>query len=46
LINKYKITKLFTLDTDTTEIDNKIKELTQNLQNINEYVLNQYDEFK
>ena len=43
LISKYKINKLFTLNTDTTEIDNKIKELTNNLNNLNDFVLEQYN---
>jgi len=43
LISKYKINKLFTLNTDTTEIDNKIKELTTNLNNLNNFVLEQYN---
>ena len=42
LINKYRIHKIFTLNTDTTELDNKIKELTGHLKNLNEYVLEQY----
>lgn len=42
LINKYRINKMFSLNTDTTELDNKIKELTGHLKNLNEYVLEQY----
>ena len=42
LINKYRINKMFTLNTDTTEIDNKIKELTEHLNNLNNFVLEQY----
>ena len=45
LINKYRINKMFTLNTDTTEIDNKIKHLTSNLNNLDEYVLEQYRGF-
>jgi DNA gyrase/topoisomerase IV subunit A len=42
LINKYRINKMFTLNIDTTEIDNKIKELTGHLNNLNNFVLEQY----
>lgn len=42
LINKYRINKMFTLNTDTTELDNKIKTLSENMKNLNEYVLEQY----
>ncbi|RLF56139.1 MAG: hypothetical protein DRN27_09875 [Thermoplasmata archaeon] len=44
LINKYRIHKMFTLNTDTTEIDDKIKELTTNLKNIDKFVLEQYND--
>lgn len=43
LVDKYKIRKLLTLDTDTSEIENKIKELTHNIVNIDKFVLDQYD---
>jgi DNA gyrase/topoisomerase IV subunit A len=43
LVDKYKIRKLLTLDTDTTEIENKIKELLNNIANIDKFVLDQYD---
>ncbi len=42
LISKYRINKMFTLNTDTTEIDNEIKELTNHLNNLNNFVLEQY----
>jgi DNA gyrase/topoisomerase IV subunit A len=42
LINKYRINKMFTLNTDTTELDNKIKSLSEHMKNLNEYVLEQY----
>jgi len=44
LITKYRINKMFTLNTDTTELDNKIKELTDHLTNLNTFVLEQYNE--
>lgn len=43
LIGKYKIHKMFTLNTETTDLDNQIKELHNNLENLNEYVLEQYN---
>ena len=44
LINKYRIHKLFSLNTDTTDLDNKIKELSQHLKNLNTFVLDQYNQ--
>ena len=44
LINKYRINKMFTLNTETTEINNEIKELTGCLSNLNDFVLEQYNE--
>ena len=43
LINKYRINKMFTLNTDTTELDNQIKELTDHLNNLDAFVLEQYN---
>lgn len=45
LLGKYRISKLFTLDTDTTEINNKIKNLNHNLKNLNDFVLGHYNDF-
>ena len=44
LINKYKISKLMTLNTDTSELINRLNSFTLNLKNLTEYVLNQYKE--
>ena len=46
LINKYKIHKMFTLNTDTTEIDKRIKDLTGKLKKLKDFVLEQYNGFK
>jgi DNA gyrase/topoisomerase IV subunit A len=43
LVDKYKIRKLLTLDTDTTEIENNIQVLNNNLKNIKKFVLDQYE---
>lgn len=43
LINKYRISKLMTLNTDTTELKNTMKTLSGSLKNLNEYVLDQYN---
>lgn len=45
LMVKYRINKLLTLDTDTTELDNKKKELIEYLTEVNKFVLEQYNEF-
>jgi len=45
LINKYRINKMFTLNTDTTELNKKIEVLSHNLENLKEFVLQQYSEF-
>lgn len=42
LINKYRISKLLTLDTDTTNLENETKNFKNILENLNEYVLEQY----
>lgn len=44
LINKYRISKLLTLDTDTSDLENKVKQFENSLENLNEYVLAQYQE--
>ena len=44
LINKYKISKLMTLNTDTTELINKLSTFTLNLKNLTVFVLDQYKE--
>ena len=44
LINKYRISKLMTLNTDTTELTDSLKGFTENLKNLTEYVLDQYKE--
>lgn len=46
LIRKYRISKLLTLDTDTSELNKQITELDELLKNTTEYVLKQYEEFK
>ncbi len=46
LIKKYRIAKLLTLDTDTTELNNQLKDVENNLKNINDFILSQYGEFK
>ena len=46
LIDKYKIKKLLTLDTDTTELNNKLKVIENNLKNISQFVLDQYGGFR
>jgi len=45
LMNKYKINKLLTIDTDTSELNNSKTELLKNLANLNNYVLEQYSGF-
>jgi hypothetical protein len=44
LINKYRINKMFTLNTDTTDLDNQIKEFTSKLKNLDNFVLEQYND--
>ena len=46
LIRKYRIMKLLTLDTDTGELNNQLKQVKDTLKNINDFVLSQYGEFK
>jgi len=44
MINKYRISKLMTLDTDTSELKNKLQGFTNDLKNLTNYVLEQYKE--
>jgi len=44
LINKYRISKLMTLNTDTSELSNKVSGFTASLKDLTEYVLAQYKE--
>ena len=46
LINKYRISKLMTLNTDTTDLRNKMNQFSGDLQNLNAYVLAQYNGIK
>ena len=46
LIKKYRIMKLLTLNTDTTELNSQLKSIEDNLKNISEFVLDQYGGFK
>jgi DNA gyrase/topoisomerase IV subunit A len=43
LIDKYKIKKLLTLDTDTKDLEAKVQECNDNLKNIDKYILDQYN---
>jgi hypothetical protein len=45
LINKYKISKLLELKTDTTELEKIKKNFEDNLTNKNQFVLEQYDAY-
>jgi len=44
LINKYRIRKLLTFDTDNTQLKNKLDELKTYSENLTDYVLGQYKE--
>ena len=46
LLLKYKISKLFTLDTDISQITAKSTELQTNLANIQDFVLEQYERIR
>jgi hypothetical protein len=46
LLRKYRIAKLLTLDTDTGELNNQIKDIRYKLKNISDFVLDQYGGFK
>lgn len=43
LINKYRISKMMSLDTDTNELENKAKFFQDKLDNLSEFVLDQYN---
>jgi hypothetical protein len=45
LMNKYKISKLLTLDIDTNEINNQMNQLNRLIKQIVPYVLKGYDDF-
>jgi DNA gyrase/topoisomerase IV subunit A len=45
LMSKYKISKLLTIDTDTSDLNKSKKELQHHLATLNEYVLEQYNAF-
>ncbi|MGD2072139.1 MAG: DNA gyrase subunit A [Candidatus Thorarchaeota archaeon] len=45
LVSKYRIRKLLTLDTDTKNLENEIKEIDDKLKNLQTFVLNQYSSF-
>ena len=45
LMSKYKINKLLTLDTDTSELDNKKTDLLKCLSELDKFVLEQYNAF-
>ena len=42
LVKKYRIAKLLTLDTDTSELSVQLKEFELKLKNMSEFVLEQY----
>ncbi len=46
LLAKYRIQKLFSVSTDTTEIKSQIIQLQTNLNNLDDFVLDQYYNFK
>jgi hypothetical protein len=43
LVEKYKIQKMFSLNTDTSALNEKINSLKDNLKNLKEFVLEQYN---
>jgi DNA gyrase/topoisomerase IV subunit A len=45
VMNKYRISKLLTIDTDTSELHNQIKSLNEVLKNLLQYVLEDYNAF-
>jgi DNA gyrase/topoisomerase IV subunit A len=45
IMNKYKISKLLTIDTDTTELKNTQIDLTSKMKNIDTFVIDQYNNF-
>lgn len=46
IIDKYKIRKLMTVDTDKSKLENKLKEFKHNLNNIDEYTINEYEQLE
>ena len=46
LINKHKISKLLTLDTDTNDLNIQKKQLTDTLANLDSFLIEQYSKFK
>ncbi len=46
LINKYKIIKLLTLDTDSNELNIQRENLTKTLANLDTFLIEQYSNFK
>jgi len=46
LMTKYQIRKLLTISTDVSNIKSKVLEYQDNLQNIQPFVLNQYDNLR
>jgi len=46
LVNKYKISKLLTLDTDTQELVDKKQQFTQTLAELDKFLVEQYSMFK
>jgi DNA gyrase/topoisomerase IV subunit A len=45
IMNKYRISKLLTIDTDTSELNNQIENLNKILKNLQEYVMEDYNGF-
>jgi DNA gyrase/topoisomerase IV subunit A len=43
LLSKYKIRKLLTMSTDTKQIEKEVKQINEILQNIEPYIIEQYD---
>ena len=43
IVDKYKIKKLLSLDTDTVDLEKKVKDFETKLKNINDFVLKQYN---
>ena len=46
LLSKYRISKLFTLNTDTKELNDQLTKVQDTIKNISDFVLNQYGGFK
>jgi hypothetical protein len=44
LLQKYRISKLLTTNTDIKELEDKKEEIKNNLNNLSKYVINQYKE--